>query len=95
VRRRKERHVDREIWIGSDADGISQINGSLFTVDAHALDKRLNALGGHGVVEHDPRSKDQRRADAMGALAAAGRPAGLSLRARLTAPRAGGPRRHR
>ena len=24
------------IWIGSDADGISQIIGSLFTVDAHA-----------------------------------------------------------
>ena len=69
VRRRKERHVDREIWIGSDADGISQINGSLFTVDAHALDKRLNALAAT-VCEHDPRSKDQRRADAMGALAA-------------------------
>ena len=69
VRRRKERHVDREIWIGSDADGISQIIGSLFTVDAHALDKRLNALAAT-VCEHDPRTKEERRADALGALAA-------------------------
>lgn len=69
VRRRRERHVDREIWIGSDADGISQVNGSLFTVDAHAVDKRLNALAAT-VCEHDPRTRDQRRADAMGALAA-------------------------
>ncbi len=69
VRRRKERHADREIWIGADAEGISQISGSLFTVDAHALDKRLNALAAT-VCAHDPRTKQQRRADALGALAA-------------------------
>jgi Domain of unknown function (DUF222) len=69
VRRRKERQVDREIWIGSDADGISQISGSLFTVDAHALDKRLNDLAAT-VCEHDSRTKEERRADALGALAA-------------------------
>ncbi|HTX95737.1 MAG TPA: HNH endonuclease signature motif containing protein [Mycobacterium sp.] len=69
VRRREERHVDREVWIGSDADGISQITGSLFTVDAHALDTRLNALAAT-VCEHDSRTKEQRRADALGALAA-------------------------
>ena len=69
VRRRKERHADREIWIGADTDGISQITGSLFTVDAHALDTRLNALAAT-VCEHDPRTKQARRADAMGALAA-------------------------
>ena len=69
VRRRTERHVDREIWIGSDAEGISQITGSLFTVDAHALDTRLTALAAT-VCEHDPRTKKERRADALGALAA-------------------------
>jgi Domain of unknown function (DUF222) len=69
VRRRKERQVDREVWIGSDADGISQIVGSLFTVDAHALDTRLNALAATPCA-HDPRSTEQRRADALGALAA-------------------------
>jgi Domain of unknown function (DUF222) len=40
----------------------------LFTPDAHALDKRLDALAGT-VCEHDPRSREQRRADALGALA--------------------------
>ena len=69
VRRRKERQLEREIWIGADADGISQITGSLYTVDAHALDQRLTALAAT-VCEHDPRSTTERRADAMGALAA-------------------------
>ena len=44
VRRRKERQADREIWIGDVQGGISEIHGSLLTPDAHALDKRLNAL---------------------------------------------------
>jgi hypothetical protein len=69
VRRRKERQVDREVWIGSEQDGLSEIHGSLFTPDAHALDARLNALAAN-VCEHDPRTKQQRRADALGALAA-------------------------
>jgi hypothetical protein len=37
--------------------------------DAHALDRRLEALA-VTVCEHDPRSREQRRADALGALAA-------------------------
>jgi hypothetical protein len=69
VRRRRERHIDREVWIGSDSDGISQIIGSLFTVDAHALDARLNGLAATA-CGHDPRTAEQRRADALGALAA-------------------------
>jgi hypothetical protein len=70
VRRRQERQADREVWIGDGGEGISEIHGSLFTPDAHALDKRLNALAAT-VCEHDPRSPQQRRADALGALAAA------------------------
>lgn len=69
VRRRKEQQADREIWIGAEQEGLSQIIGSLFTVDAHALDTRLNALAAT-VCEHDPRTKEERRADALGALAA-------------------------
>jgi hypothetical protein len=68
VRRRRERHGDREIWIGDGGDGVSEIHGSLFTPDAHALEKRLDALAGT-VCEHDPRSREQRRADGLGALA--------------------------
>ncbi len=69
VRRRVQRQVDREVWIGDGADGISEIHGSLFTPDAHALQKRLDGLAAT-VCEHDPRSREQRRADALGALAA-------------------------
>ena len=69
VRRRKEQQAGREIWIGAQTDGISQITGSLFSVDAHALDQRLNALAAT-VCAHDPRTQAERRADAMGALAA-------------------------
>lgn len=69
VRRRKEMRSDREVWIGGDIDGIAQIQGTLFSPDAHALDARLTALAGT-VCAHDPRTTTQRRADALGALAA-------------------------
>jgi hypothetical protein len=69
VRRRKQRHDGREVWIGDVGGGVSEIHGSLFTADAHALETRLNALAAT-VCEHDPRSREQRRADALGALAA-------------------------
>jgi len=69
VRRRRERQADRQIWIGDLGGGVSEIHGSLFSPDAHALEKRLNALSAT-VCEHDPRSSEQRRADALGALAA-------------------------
>jgi hypothetical protein len=69
VRRRQERVADREVWIGDGGEGISEIHGSLFTPDAHALEKRLDALAAT-VCAHDPRTREQRRADALGALAA-------------------------
>jgi hypothetical protein len=69
VRRRREAARDREVWIGDRVDGLSEIHGSLCTPDAHALDKRLDALAAT-VCEHDPRTREQRRADALGALAA-------------------------
>lgn len=69
VRRRKERAADREIWIADGGEGLSHIEGSLLSPDARALDRRLTALAGT-VCEHDLRTRDQRRADALGALAA-------------------------
>ena len=70
VRRRQQHQADRAVWFGDLAEGgISEMHGSLLSVDAHAVDKRLDALAAT-VCEHDPRSRDQRRADALGALAA-------------------------
>jgi hypothetical protein len=69
VRRRKENQRDREVWISEFEDGTSGVHGSMFTPDAHALDKALDALAAT-VCAHDPRSQQQRRADALGALAA-------------------------
>ena len=69
VRRRKERAADREVWIGDAGEGVAQIHGSLFRSDAHALDNRLSALAAT-VCAHDPRTREQRRADALGVLAA-------------------------
>jgi hypothetical protein len=68
VRRRKERQADRQVSIWEGHDGVSHIEGSLLTPDAQALQQRLAALAAT-VCEHDPRSGDQRRADALGALA--------------------------
>jgi len=69
VRRRREAQRDREVWIGPDQDGLADIGGSLLGPDAHALDRRLDALAAT-VCAHDPRTREQRRADALGALAA-------------------------
>jgi hypothetical protein len=68
VRRRRERRGDREVSIWSDADGLTEIFGRLHTTDAHAVDARLDALAAT-VCSDDPRTRNQRRADAMGALA--------------------------
>jgi hypothetical protein len=69
VRRRNEQLPQREVWFTDLDGGVSQIGGSLLSPDAHALDKRLTALAAT-VCERDPRNREQRRADALGALAA-------------------------
>ncbi len=71
VRRRKERQRDREVVIRDDADplGPSYLEATLFRADAHAVDQRLDALAAT-VCAQDPRTRDQRRADALGALVA-------------------------
>ena len=69
VRRRTQRRTEREVWFADVEGGLSEIHGSLLSPDAHALDKRLTALAAT-VCEHDPRTREQRRADALAALAA-------------------------
>ncbi|MCV7228280.1 HNH endonuclease signature motif containing protein [Mycolicibacterium komossense] len=60
---------DRHITIGPDRRGTAEISGTLRAPDAIALNARLDELAAT-VCTHDPRSKDQRRADAAGPLAA-------------------------
>jgi hypothetical protein len=50
-----------------DGSGLASVFATLFTPDAKAVDARLNALA-DTVCPADPRTRDQRRADAMGAL---------------------------
>jgi hypothetical protein len=57
------------VWFTDIAGDITDMGAILHTVDAHALDRRLSALAAT-VCEHDPRTAAQRRADALGALAA-------------------------
>ena len=51
--------------------GLSCVEGQLFSHDAAALDQRLDAMA-RAVCEADPRTVEQRRADALGALAHGG-----------------------
>jgi Domain of unknown function (DUF222) len=69
VRRRRERHADRELSIWDSGDGLTEVFGRLISTDAHTVDARLDALAAT-VCADDPRTRNQRRADAMGALAA-------------------------
>ena len=63
-RRARGRRVD---WTWSDGCGSSTIEAVLFDHDAAALDQRLDAMA-RAVCDGDPRTLDQRRADALGAI---------------------------
>jgi hypothetical protein len=69
VRRRKERVEEREVTITDSGDGMAAIYGSVYATDGHLLEQRLDALAAT-VCRDDPRTTAQRRADAMGVLAA-------------------------
>ncbi len=69
VRRRKKRSDDRNIDIWDSGDGLSEIRGFLRNMDGHALSERLDALAAT-VCPNDPRTRVQRRSDAIGALVA-------------------------
>lgn len=69
VRRTHNGARSRSVDVFTDgADGLSSLSGNVFTPDAQAFDARLDALAAT-TCGADPRTKDQRRADALGALA--------------------------
>ncbi|MCV7402991.1 DUF222 domain-containing protein [Mycobacterium fragae] len=71
LRRTRQRARSREVVIDSaDQDsGTAPMWGRLYATDAAVLDRRLMQMA-HEVCEDDPRTIAQRRADALGALAA-------------------------
>jgi len=71
LRRTRAAARGREVVIDAPrgADGTTNLWGTLFSTDAAVLDRRLTRLA-DGVCEGDPRTIAQRRADALGALAA-------------------------
>jgi hypothetical protein len=69
VRRRKERVEDREVVVVDTGDGMSAVCANIFAADWHAFEQRLDALAAT-VCDADPPTKQQRRADAIGAMAA-------------------------
>ncbi|WP_083408326.1 HNH endonuclease signature motif containing protein [Mycolicibacterium rutilum] len=59
------RHVD--VHVSDDGSGTAYVDALLMATDAEAFDRRLDAMAA-AVCEDDPRTIEQRRADAMGAL---------------------------
>jgi hypothetical protein len=69
VRRTEDRMRGRCIDVHQfdDGSGTASIEGLLLATDADALDQRLDAIA-RAVCDHDPRTLDQRRSDALGAI---------------------------
>ncbi len=61
------RHVD--VVPAGDGSGLSYLQALLFGHDAQAVDQRLDAMA-RTVCDADPRTLEQRRSDALGALGA-------------------------
>ena len=59
---------DRYVEIVPTEVGMAGVFGNIHAADGAALDQRLDALAAT-VCEHDPRTREQRRADACGPLA--------------------------
>ncbi|WP_246541088.1 HNH endonuclease signature motif containing protein [Mycobacterium spongiae] len=69
VRRSRRDAADRYVDCSPVDSGMALVNGQVFATTAEALDRRLDALA-DTVCPDDPRTAGQRRADALGALAA-------------------------
>ena len=69
VRRRRDLLAEREVVLADTTNGMAELHATLYATDGHALTDRLTALA-KTVCEADPRTLAQRRADALGALAA-------------------------
>ncbi len=71
VRRIRDRARSRDLYVGKkdDESDTTAVWGRLYATDAALLNRRLMDMA-HGVCDDDPRTIAQRRADALGALAA-------------------------
>ncbi|CAN5222985.1 HNH endonuclease signature motif containing protein [soil metagenome] len=69
VRRAKDVIVDRYVVIGESDAGMAEVQARTFNTTGIALDKRLDELAST-VCDSDPRTMDQRRADALDSLIA-------------------------
>jgi hypothetical protein len=67
VRMARQADVDRHIEVGPSANGMAEVWGRLRATDGAAFDKTLDELAA-SVCPDDPRTKVQRRADAVIAL---------------------------
>jgi Domain of unknown function (DUF222) len=67
--RRRAAEQERRIGISALDNGMAQVSGTVAAAAATAFDRRLSQLATQ-VCAGDPRTMDQRRADALGALAA-------------------------
>ncbi|MEM6108596.1 DUF222 domain-containing protein [Mycobacterium sp. 050272] len=63
------RSRDLVVDLANDESGTAAVWGRLYSTDAAALERRLGQMA-HDVCDDDPRTVAQRRADALGALAA-------------------------
>ena len=71
VRRGRSDARSRELVISQPDGGTAALWGRLYATDAALLERRLTAMAGE-VCAEDPRTVAQRRADALGVLAAGG-----------------------
>ena len=69
IRRTNKEVKDRYLNVSESVPGIAEVYGNVFASTGRALDRRLDELAGT-VCEADPRTKAQRRADALAALVA-------------------------
>ena len=69
ARRTREKVRDREVVFGDEDDGLIEVIARMAATDAEALKQRLGGLA-KTVCEADPRTAEQRHADAFGAVAA-------------------------
>ncbi|MGA5465666.1 DUF222 domain-containing protein [Mycobacterium sp. NPDC050041] len=67
VRRRQKAADEREVWVIDGLDGMSSFGGTMPTAGARVFDNRLDALA-DTVCPDDPRTKKQRRVDAIEAI---------------------------
>ncbi|PND55203.1 hypothetical protein CRM90_23640 [Mycobacterium sp. ENV421] len=69
VRRVRDRVRDREVVFSDEENGCIEVMARLAATDAETLKQRIDVVA-QSVCEADPRTADQRRADALGAVAA-------------------------